>query len=188
MELELVFHTAFMTWSDVPNMCFSRDRNAYARAKRHQTRLAVHELKKQVDRKNVFPDGAVSVSYEWHTTHKYDLGNLIAGEKVVDDVINEYGLWSDDSQITRVDHQRVADTADFVKVTISSADDPQNIDLHRNRKSSIKYSVYFEHRCIGTYKSIRGVCRAIGAKPAQVQAVLDGKYRTVCGCEVRAHG
>lgn len=190
LELELTFHTTFINWNQIALMCYSRDRNAYSRNKRRETLFATNEIKKQLkDMKNYFPEGAVKVLYEWHTTRRFDLGNLIAGEKVIDDVINSVRLWSDDSQITHVSHQRIADNVDYVRVVISNNDDPENIGFKRNQShDNVKYSIYFQGKCIGTYNSIRGVCNAINAKPAQVQKVLDGVYRTVKGCEVREHG
>lgn len=186
-RLSFTLHTTFLDWNKVTLMCYSRDRNAYSRAKRRESALAVNEIKKQVELKNYFPSGSVRISYVWHTTHKYDLGNLIAGEKVIDDVINETGLWSDDAQVTHIDHQRIADTKDFIEVTIESGNDPENIGFKRGQRTSIKYSVYFHGKSIGTYTSIRGVCTAIHARPSEVQNVLDGKYRTVRGCEVKIH-
>lgn len=119
-RLTVRIETQLITWNDVASFCFSKDSNRYARTKKRQQAFIKHELGNQIEIKNYFKKTPNRVSYEWHTSGHFDLGNLAAGEKFIADSFNELGLWDDDAYTQEITHKQVRDTADYVLVTISA--------------------------------------------------------------------
>ena len=119
MELTIKIETALITWNEVAGFCFSKDSNRYSRTKKREQAFVKHEIAGKIEIKNYFADRPVQVYYQWHTSGKFDLGNLAAGEKFIADSFNELQLWTDDGSTVRIIHDRITDTEDYVNVTIS---------------------------------------------------------------------
>lgn len=118
-RLSLRIETSLITWNEVAGFCFSRDSNQYSRTKKRQQTFIKHEIAQQIDIKDYFKRKPTKVTYEWHTSGSFDLGNLAAGEKFIADSFNELGLWGDDRFTKEIVHKYVKDTADYCQVTIT---------------------------------------------------------------------
>jgi len=119
-KLTLKIETQLITWNEVAGFCFSRDQNRYSRTKKREQTFVKHEISSQIEVKNYFKSNQTRVSYEWHTSGSFDLGNLAAGEKFIADSINELGLWDDDRYIKEISHKYISDKRDFVMVAIQT--------------------------------------------------------------------
>lgn len=189
--LHLSLNMKFITFNEIALMCFSTDRNAYSRRKRVQSKKAIRQIRQQLPafKDYYLNDCAVSVVYQWHTTGSIDTGNLMAGEKVIDDALTKCNVWYDDSQITKITHERVADTSDYVEVMIYLSDDLNNVSEHH--RSYHKHSDYYEVRQGGhhviNFDSLDEVCDYINAEKKAVMDVLDKKHKTANTYEVIKH-
>ena len=124
MELKLKLETQLITWNEVAHMTWSKQSNKYSNAKKKQQMFIKHEIRQQLGDDNIinyFGDNTTSVTYEWHTSTNYDLGNLTAGEKFIADSINELGLWGDDRFTKDIRHTLIEDEDNYVLVTIKGA-------------------------------------------------------------------
>lgn len=122
MEIKFKVESRLITWNEVAHMAYSKDSNNYSRTKKRQQTFIKHEIMNQlVDIHNYFGENKTSVTYEWHTSTKFDLGNIVAGEKFIADSINELEIWSDDRYIHKISHIRVEDEENYVLVTIKGA-------------------------------------------------------------------
>ena len=124
MEIKLKIETRLITWNEVAQMTWSKQQNKYANAKKKQQMFIKHEIRQQLgddNIENIFGDNKTLVSYEWHSSTNYDLGNLTAGEKFIADSINDLGLWSDDRYTKEIRHKWVDDEDNYVLVTIKGA-------------------------------------------------------------------
>ena len=122
MKIKFKVESRLITWNEVAHMAYSKDSNNYSRTKKRQQTFIKHEIAQQVTLENYFGSSKVSVSYDWHTNTKFDLGNLTAGEKFLADSINELKLWDDDFNIIQIDHRRIVDDENYVLVTIDEVD------------------------------------------------------------------
>ena len=122
MQIKFKVESRLITWNEVAHMAYSKDSNNYSRTKKRQQTFIKHEIAQQVIPKNYFGDSKVSVSYDWHTSTKFDLGNLTAAEKFIADSINELSIWSDDFNIIQINHRRIVDDENYVLVTIDEVD------------------------------------------------------------------
>lgn len=114
-------------------MAYSKDSTKYSRTKKRQQTFIKHEIMNQLaDIHNYFGSSKVSVSYKWHTSTKFDLGNLAAGEKFIADSINDLGLWDDDFNIKKITHERITSKNDYVQVTISGKMTNDNKETRSN--------------------------------------------------------
>jgi len=121
-KLTFKIETRLINWNEVAQMAYSKDSTKYSRTKKRQQTFIKHEIMNQLDDiHNYFGENLTSVNYEWHTSTKFDLGNLTAGEKFIADSLNELKIWSDDRYIKKISHSRVTDTTDYVLVTIKGA-------------------------------------------------------------------
>lgn len=120
-KLTLRIESQLITWNDVAGFCFSRDSNRYARTKKREQTFIKHEIRSQMADgvRNIFKDYPTRVNYEWHTSGKFDLGNLAAGEKFIADSINELQIWDDDRYTQEISHNYVQDEENYVLVTIT---------------------------------------------------------------------
>lgn len=116
--MKLKLETQLVTMNEIVQMCFSKYSNRYATTKKREQMFLKREILNQTDKKNYFKGYNVICKYEWHTSGKFDLGNLSVGEKFIADSINELGLWDDDRYITKITHELVHDTQNYVIVTI----------------------------------------------------------------------
>ena len=116
--VKLRLETRLVTMNDIAYMCYSKYSNRYANTKKKEQMFLKREILNQVKQKNYFKGYNVICSYEWHTSGKFDLGNLAVGEKFIADSINELSLWDDDRYIDRITHDLVHDTQDYVLLTI----------------------------------------------------------------------
>ena len=123
MQIKFKVESRLITWNEVAHMAYSKDSNNYSRTKKRQQTFIKHEIAQQVVPENYFGDSKVSVSYDWHTSTKFDLGNIAAGEKFLADSINELKLWDDDFNIVQIIHRRIVDDENYVLVTINEVDD-----------------------------------------------------------------
>jgi len=119
-KITLRIETQLITWNEVAGFCFSRDSNRYSRTKKREQAFVKHEIEAQLEVKNYFKSNQTRVSYEWHTSGSFDLGNLAAGEKFIADSLNELGLWDDDRYIMSIQHSLVHDASDYVLVTVQN--------------------------------------------------------------------
>jgi len=126
-RLSLRIETALITWNEVAGFCFSRDSNRYSRTKKRQQAFIKHEIAAQVEVKNYFGHKPTKVTYEWHTSGHFDLGNLAAGEKFIADSFNELQLWDDDAYTTEIVHKYVRDSEDYCAVTIATTNPPRKV-------------------------------------------------------------
>ncbi|AFY98330.1 putative endodeoxyribonuclease [Leuconostoc phage phiLN12] len=119
-KLTFKIETRLINWNEVAQMAYSKDSTKYSRTKKRQQTFIKHEITNQLaDIHNYFGENQTSVNYEWHTSTKFDLGNIAAGEKFIADSINELSIWSDDRYIHKISHIRVEDEENYVLVTIS---------------------------------------------------------------------
>lgn len=118
MELAFKIESRLITTNDVAHMAYSKDSLAYNRTKKRQETFIKHEILQQIEVKNYFGKSKVTVTYDWHTSTKFDLGNLAFGEKFIADAVNTLGLWDDDFNIKKIVHNRIEDESNYVLVTI----------------------------------------------------------------------
>lgn len=122
MQIKFKVESRLITWNEVAHMAYSKDSNNYSRTKKRQQTFIKHEIAQQLaDIHNYFGENKTSVTYEWHTSTKFDLGNMSAGEKFIADSINELKIWSDDFNIIEIIHRRIVDDENYVLVTIKGA-------------------------------------------------------------------
>ena len=121
MLLTLKLETQLINWNEVAQMCYSKDSNRYSRTKKREQMFLKHEIRKQIPITNYFGENATVLTYEWHTSTKMDLSNIVAGDKYIEDAFNELGLWSDDRFVSEIKHKRITDTENYVLVTIKGA-------------------------------------------------------------------
>ena len=121
-KLTFKIETRLINWNEVAQMAYSKDSTKYSRTKKRQQTFIKHEIMNQLaDIHNYFGENKTSVTYEWHTSTKFDLGNIAAGEKFIADSINDLKIWSDDRYIHKISHIRVEDEENYVLVTIKGA-------------------------------------------------------------------
>jgi Holliday junction resolvase RusA-like endonuclease len=136
--------TALISWNEIAEFCFSRDSNRYSRTKKRQQAFIKHELANQLPQENVFGKRPTKVVYEWHTSGKFDLGNLAAGEKFIADSFNEFGLWDDDAYTAEIVHKYIRDDEDYCQVTVSTTNPPRN--LKKGVRKHVKKSKHWKTR------------------------------------------
>lgn len=122
--LKIKIETQLITWNEVAGFCFSKDSNRYSRTKKREQSFVKHEIIQQIEVRNYFKSKPVKVTYEWHTSGKFDLGNLAAGEKFIADSFNELQLWDDDAYTKEIVHKYVQDPEDYCLVTITAIRKP----------------------------------------------------------------
>ena len=126
----------FATFNDLTQWSGSRSRYLYYGHRKDQIRKILQQLQPQIPLNlPVIPfKSTASIYYEWHTSHRYDLGNLLAAEKLIDDSITKAGIWIDDSQVTFSSHRRVKDRENFIIITITQTSDLQNVGFLKRPK------------------------------------------------------